>query len=172
MTIGADGSWSYQLDDDDLDTQALIGNGMEVFTYTIVDPQAASATATLTLTVQGMADGIFTTGADTLDLNAFVNMAAGGWDGANNPTLTGTLSALGGNDVITLASSAPAAWSGLTTFSGGEGDDTIHVSTGYIGLDGGNGTDLVDFSGAAAGVVTTLDGTYEIGSTGALSLTV
>jgi VCBS repeat-containing protein len=170
LTIGADGTWSYQLDDADLDTQALIDNGTEVFTYTIVDPKGATATATLTLTVQGNADGIFTTGADTLDLNVFVNMAAGSWDGANNPTLTGTLSALGGNDVITLAGTKPAAWAGLTTFSGGEGDDTIRVSAGYIDLEGDSGTDLVDFGNAADGVVATLDGTYEIGSTGEMSL--
>ncbi|MBN8534562.1 MAG: VCBS domain-containing protein, partial [Rhizobiales bacterium] len=171
LTIGANGTWAYQLDDADFDTQALIGNGTEVFTYTIVDPQGATATATLTLTITGTADGIFTEAADTLDLNAFINLPAGGWDGINNPTLTGTLSALGGNDDITLASTAPTAWSGLTTFTGGEGDDTIRLSEGYIGLDGGNGTDLADFSSATDVVVATLDGTYEVGSSGAQALT-
>ncbi|QEM80331.1 VCBS domain-containing protein [Halomonas binhaiensis] len=59
LTINADGSYSYVLDNDNPQVQALrtAGNTLgEVFTYTVVDPAGSATTATLTITIEGRND--------------------------------------------------------------------------------------------------------------------
>ena len=50
--LGADGAWSYALDNADPDTNALEQGAaaMDVFSYTVTDEHGATDTATLTLT--------------------------------------------------------------------------------------------------------------------------
>src|SRR5690606_26912025 len=59
LTIGADGSYSYVLDNSNPAVNAL-NNGEtldEVFTYTLRDPDNATDMAQLTITIDGRTDG-------------------------------------------------------------------------------------------------------------------
>jgi VCBS repeat-containing protein len=58
FVINADGSWTYTLDNNDDDTQALGAGatGVKSIAYTITDASGASSTATLFITVQGTND--------------------------------------------------------------------------------------------------------------------
>lgn len=56
LLIGADGSYSYQVDGNNPAVKALVSGGTtldDVFTYTVRDGQGATATAVLTVTVRG-----------------------------------------------------------------------------------------------------------------------
>ena len=55
ITIGANGAYSYTLNNADLDTEALTAaiSGSEVFSYTVADPSGATSTSALTLTISG-----------------------------------------------------------------------------------------------------------------------
>ncbi|HTE81281.1 MAG TPA: DUF4082 domain-containing protein, partial [Reyranella sp.] len=58
LTIGANGAWSYALDNNDPDTQGLLAGqqATETFTYAVADSQGQSDTAQLVLTITGDAD--------------------------------------------------------------------------------------------------------------------
>ncbi|WP_052949711.1 VCBS domain-containing protein [Dyella japonica] len=59
VVVNADGSYSYQLDNDNADVQALrlpTDTLTEVFVYTVHDLAGATATATLTITIHGAND--------------------------------------------------------------------------------------------------------------------
>ncbi|QRM57315.1 VCBS domain-containing protein [Sinorhizobium sp. BG8] len=58
LTIHADGSYTYTLDDEDADTQALVKDAAasEVFTYTVKDAHGATSTADLTINITGAND--------------------------------------------------------------------------------------------------------------------
>src|SRR6185312_6930889 len=58
VTIAANGSYTYTLDNNDADTNAL-AQGASVtdqFSYTMVDANGATATSTLTITITGTND--------------------------------------------------------------------------------------------------------------------
>ncbi len=59
VTIAADGSWTYTLDNTDTDTQKLAQGQTvtEVFNYTVKDEHGATSTSTLTITITGTNDG-------------------------------------------------------------------------------------------------------------------
>ena len=58
LVLGADGLWTYTLDETDFDTVALApwGTVYDAFTYTMMDNGGATATADLTVTVEGAED--------------------------------------------------------------------------------------------------------------------
>src|SRR5205085_364787 len=58
LTLAANGSWSYALDNADPDTNALAqGQSVaDVFTYTIQDGTGATASSTLSITISGAND--------------------------------------------------------------------------------------------------------------------
>ncbi|MFZ6048989.1 VCBS domain-containing protein, partial [Pseudomonas sp. CR3202] len=58
LTLNADGSYSYQLDNDDLQTQGLAQGvaATDVFTYTVTDSAGVTAVATLTINITGSND--------------------------------------------------------------------------------------------------------------------
>ena len=58
VTIGADGSYTYTLDNADPDTQALAQGATvtDVFSYTVTDEFGATSTANLTITITGTND--------------------------------------------------------------------------------------------------------------------
>ncbi|MGQ7249723.1 VCBS domain-containing protein [Halomonas sp. V046] len=59
LTLDADGRYTYVVDNDNADVQALRTTGDtldEFFTYTLTDPLGASAEATLTITIEGRND--------------------------------------------------------------------------------------------------------------------
>ena len=70
IAIAADGSYSYTLNDTDADTQALAGGAAvnDVFTYTVRDAAGATATATISIAIQGANDGAVITGTASGDV--------------------------------------------------------------------------------------------------------
>ena len=58
LTLAADGSWTYALDNTDEDTNALAQGqaASDVFAYTIIDSQGATSTTTLTIGITGTND--------------------------------------------------------------------------------------------------------------------
>ncbi|MGV2099755.1 VCBS domain-containing protein [Rhizobium sp. 21-4511-3d] len=79
VTIGADGKWTYTLDNADKDTQALtVGEKVDdVFTYTMQDKYGASSTTTLTITITGTNDAPVVV-ADTNSVEA-AGVSPGNW---------------------------------------------------------------------------------------------
>ena len=137
LTINADGSYSYALDNARAITQALQqgATGVEHFTYLVADNHGLGDTAQLDLSIAGSYDaGDPLTGTDGRD------------------TLTGTaagetLKGLGGNDIL----------------NGLGGDDVLIGGTGADRLNGGDGNDTASYTDAASGVAASLtsgQGTY------------
>jgi VCBS repeat-containing protein len=58
ITVNANGTYNYTLNNTDPDTEALTAtiSGSEVFNYTVADPSGATSTSTLTLTIRGSND--------------------------------------------------------------------------------------------------------------------
>jgi VCBS repeat-containing protein len=67
LTLGANGQWTYSLDNADADTQALAQNepASDVFTYTVADAAGATSSTTLTINVTGTNDAPVITGGPT-----------------------------------------------------------------------------------------------------------
>jgi VCBS repeat-containing protein len=65
LTLLADGSWTYALDDTDPDTNALAEGQIatDVFSYTVSDANGATSSAALTITITGGNDAPVVTGA-------------------------------------------------------------------------------------------------------------
>ncbi|MEQ5821854.1 VCBS domain-containing protein, partial [Halomonas sp. SCS19] len=64
LTLNSDGSYTYQLDNDDPRVQALSGKETltETFAYTLTDADGDTSPATLTITVTGTDDGVSLSG--------------------------------------------------------------------------------------------------------------
>jgi VCBS repeat-containing protein len=92
LTLVADGTWTYALDNADPDTDALAQGeaATDSFTYTLEDANGATATTTLTIAITGTNDAATITG----DVTGAVT-EAGGIDNAipGIPTDTGDLNA-------------------------------------------------------------------------------
>src|SRR5207248_3227959 len=58
VTLGANGSWTYALNNADPDTQALTQgqSAQDVFTYTVTDTHGATSSSTLTINITGTND--------------------------------------------------------------------------------------------------------------------
>ncbi|MCJ8285857.1 Ig-like domain-containing protein [Halomonas sp.] len=67
LTLNSDGSYTYQLDNDDPRVQALSGKETltETFAYTLTDADGDTSPATLTITVTGTDDGVSLSGLAT-----------------------------------------------------------------------------------------------------------
>ena len=65
LTLGANGTWTYTLNDADPDTNALAQGQVvtDAFTYTMSDANGATSTAALTITITGGNDAPVVTGA-------------------------------------------------------------------------------------------------------------
>ena len=65
LTLGANGTWTYTLNDADPETNALAQGQVvtDAFTYTVSDANGASSTAALTITITGGNDAPVVTGA-------------------------------------------------------------------------------------------------------------
>ena len=102
LTLNSDGSYSYSPNNAAAIDLAPGQSASDVFTYTVSDPQSATATATLTFNITGIANIITgTAGDDTLTGTAAAD----------------TLDGLGGNDVL-------IGGAGADTLIGGSGADT------------------------------------------------
>ncbi|MEQ5767677.1 VCBS domain-containing protein [Halomonas sp. H33-56] len=117
LTLNSDGSYTYQLDNDDPRVQALSGKETltETFAYTLTDADGDTSPATLTITVTGTDDGVSLSGLASEGSDVSVSEAnlAGGSD-ADSSALTqpgsftftsadGVASVQVGNQSLTLA---------------------------------------------------------------------
>ncbi|MDB2438225.1 cadherin-like domain-containing protein, partial [Hellea sp.] len=152
------GEYVYALDNSNVDVQALVGGETltETFTFEVQDGNGGFASQTLTITINGRDDGIFTEQNDIVNLDDVA--ALYGEAGFNGNVLDG----LAGDDQVTLFSGEPGfdtAFAG-TTFMGGAGDDTILPINDFMNADGGAGSDTLDFSqlqDQTTGIIANLD---------------
>jgi VCBS repeat-containing protein len=119
-----DGKLVYAADADGFDLLLPGQHATDSFTYTMQDASGASSTATVQVTVNGIAP------------------AAPILGGNGNDTLTGTngntlISGGNGNDKV-------LGGSGADTIDGGNGNDTITAGDGIDLVTGGNGNDSID----------------------------
>jgi len=89
VTIAADGTWTYTLNNSDPDTNALAqgATATDVFTYTMQDTNGATSTTTLTITITGTNDAPIA----VADTNAGDAVVEAGVNGPGDPTATGNV---------------------------------------------------------------------------------
>jgi len=141
LTLNADGSYGYVLDQSSAALDALNDGGalQETFAYTITDGYR-QATSQLTVTINGHTDpSLFTAGDEAVDFNAVI---ASGYRAGTQ------YDALGGNDTIILpGNAAEAAEAGFvvgTTFHTGDGQNTVFGGGLNDIVIGGSGSDTID----------------------------
>ncbi len=118
-------------------------SGADSFTYQITDRDGDVHQATVTLTVDGVLDMVFTDGNDRIDLRGFEN------DPAVNRTWFedgNFLEALDGDDEVYLPNSGDplAGEYNNRTFDAGGGNDRVIGGTLNDRIDGGSGNDVLD----------------------------
>jgi VCBS repeat-containing protein len=112
LTLNGDGSYSYVAD-----TAAVLIQGqsaVDVFNYTVTDQAAASSTANLTITIQGLSGTVLAVDGNGSG-SAFDDVLTGGLN-------ADTISGFGGSDFITGGLGA------ANVLIGGAGDDIYVVS--------------------------------------------
>ena len=129
MTIAANGTWTYTLDNADHDTEALTQGQpvTDVFTYTMRDAKGATASATLIIDITGSND------APTLaDVNAGALTDTSINDGFAD--LTGALAGNdrdGGETASLTYAALNATDEPVTTVAGQLGSLTVNTNGGY-----------------------------------------
>ena len=122
----------YVADDDAFDALAPGATQVDRFSYTATDGAGLASTATVEVTVTGIADGIVRTGtifAETLN-------GTGGEDRLSGGLGDDTLNGLGGHDVL-------AGGLGADRLNGGDGNDVLFGDLGADTLSGGAGRDML-----------------------------
>jgi VCBS repeat-containing protein len=123
----------YVADNDAFDALAPGATQIDHFTYTVTDAAGLTSTATVNVTVTGIADGVTRNGtyfADTINGTAGEDRLWGG--GLGNDTLNG----LGGHDLL-------SGGIGNDKLDGGDGNDVLFGNLGDDTLRGGNGKDVL-----------------------------
>ncbi|MGP7735744.1 DUF5801 repeats-in-toxin domain-containing protein [Oceanimonas smirnovii] len=152
LTIKADGSYTYELDNNNLDVQGLTDTEMleEVFNYTLSDGDNDVSNANLTITINGSNDGVSVDVPDPTDpadpnypTENPDNPASPTWGSINDHVVfesgLSTGSAPNGNDVLVDSSLTLSALDGLDTITFTvNGTETILSSTVIEALDGNN----------------------------------
>jgi choice-of-anchor C domain-containing protein len=87
LTLNANGSWSYALDNNDSDTNALTqGQAVsDVFNYTMRDGEGLTSSSTLTINITGANDGAAIIGSYTGAVSEDGTLTAGGTLGVSDP---------------------------------------------------------------------------------------
>jgi len=126
LTLNADGTWTYTLDNADADTQALAAGAtaQDVFAYTLSDVHGATDNARLTITITGANDAPVA--------------VADGLSAALNTTTTYAASALLGNDIdvdtgATLSIASVTSGTGGTVALNGNGDVVFTPTSNFLG---------------------------------------
>jgi VCBS repeat-containing protein len=124
-------SLRYVADADAFDALATGATATDHFSYTVTDGHGLTSSATVTVTVTGVADGVTRIGGifgTTLTGTAGEDTLIGGLIGGN------TIDGLGGHDKI---------WGGTGNdiLRGGDGNDQLSGGLGSDSLDGGTGND-------------------------------
>ncbi|MBY6112816.1 VCBS domain-containing protein, partial [Halomonas sp. DP1Y21-3] len=193
LTLNSDGSYTYQLDNDDPRVQALSGTETltETFAYTLTDADGDTSPATLTITLTGTNDGVSLSGlaAGGSDVSVSEANLAGGSD-ADSGELTqlgsftfasadGVQSVQVGNQSLSLAqlqglsADSPVVVDteygslSLTGFAGDAAGGTVSYSYTLdtrVDNDSQDGADINGFTETVALVVTDDDGSAANGS--------
>jgi VCBS repeat-containing protein len=116
-------SLRYVADHDAFDALAPGQTAVDTFTYTVTDEGGLTSTATVSVTVTGVADGVAQNGGNGNDSLT----GTAGEDQLNGGNGNDVLSGLGGHDLL----------------NGGNGADTLHGGSGNDILIGENGNDLL-----------------------------
>ncbi|WP_141468290.1 PEP_CTERM-anchored TLD domain-containing protein, partial [Pelagimonas varians] len=141
LALASDGTWTYALDNDDPDTEAL-ENGdtaFEVFTYTVSDGNGGTDTATLTLEIAGSGDNVAPVAVDdtftvTEDTPTSLTPLGNDTDANNTPVVTQALSIVSINGVAATVGAVIATTNGsITIGAGGAVDYTPNAN--YSGAD-------------------------------------
>ncbi|MGJ8569716.1 MAG: tandem-95 repeat protein [Hoeflea sp.] len=143
-TTGGNINWEFNASDDLFD-YLKTGEAVQIqYVVEVSDGKGGIDTQTITVTVNGANDVLFTNNGETVDLTALT--AADAQDG-------NYLNAMNGNDVVTLPNAGDAlaseygagkvfnAGGGNDTVYGGDLDDTIAGGSGADNLFGGDGAD-------------------------------
>ncbi|HEX6376228.1 MAG TPA: cadherin domain-containing protein [Allosphingosinicella sp.] len=137
----------YVADHDAFDALAPGQSVVDTFTYTVTDGNGLTSTATVSMTVTGIADGVSLSGGNGSDTLT----GTGGEDTLNGGNGNDTLSGLGGHDVL-------LGGNGTDTLDGGDGNDLIAGGNGNDLLTGGSGADSFRFGrGGGNDVITDFD---------------
>lgn len=125
-------SLRYVADADVFDTLAPGATMVDQFTYTVTDGNGLTSTATVSVTVTGIADGV------TIFAGNGNNVVSGtsGEDRLDGGNGNDTLSGLDGHDWLT-------GGNGNDYLLGGTGNDRLDGENGNDQLDGGDGNDLL-----------------------------
>jgi VCBS repeat-containing protein len=180
LTIGADGSYTYTLDDTNFLTNALAQGqtGSDVFTYTISDPFGATATATITIeiigtndnpVISGVASGtaeedVILTATGTLTSADVDNGATATWSIQGSATGTyGSLALVGnsGEWVYTLNNGTDGVASAVQSLAEGQtvtDTFTVRVTDEFGGFD----EQLVSFTITGTNEGPTVDATNDV----------
>jgi hypothetical protein len=131
----------YVADHDSFDALAPGQTAVDTFTYTVTDAGGLTSTATVSVTVTGVADGVGQNGGNGDDT---MNGTAGEdrLDGGNgNDVLNG----LGGHDLLKGGNGSDSLYggSGNDILLGENGNDLLFGGDGRDVLAGGNGTDVL-----------------------------
>ncbi|PYG25458.1 VCBS repeat-containing protein, partial [Pelagimonas varians] len=141
LAIAADGTWTYRLNDADPDTEALGDGdtGIETFTYTMIDSNGGTDTATLTLEIAGSDDNAAPVAVDDTisldeDTSATLDLLGNDTDANNQPVVTQTLSVASINGTAATVGAVIATSHGsITIGAGGSVDYTPNDD--YSGAD-------------------------------------
>jgi VCBS repeat-containing protein len=172
LSLAANGSWTYTLNDADGDTNALAEGeaATDVFNYTIADESGATASSTLTINITGTNDGPVAV-ADTNGLDAVVEAGVGpgnapvAGDGSASGNVLGNDSDVDTGDSLTVTTtgiiqgtygSLSLAANGSWTYTLNNADgDTNALAQGEAAAEVFNYT-IADESGATASSTLTI----------------
>jgi VCBS repeat-containing protein len=156
-------SLRYVADHDAFDALAPGQTAVDTFTYTVTDSGGLTSTATVSVTVTGIADGIASNGGNGSD--SLVGTA--GEDRLDGGNGNDVLNGLGGHDLLFGGNGSDMLFggsgndillgeNGSDTLFGGEGRDVLAGGNGNDRLEGGAGADIFQF-GKGGGTDTVTD---------------
>jgi VCBS repeat-containing protein len=135
----------YVADNDAFDALAPGQTAVDHFAYTVTDGHGLTSTATVAVTVTGIADGVSLSGGNGSD----TLVGTGGEDRLDGGNGNDVLNGLGGHDLL-------LGGNGTDTLNGGSGNDVLAGGNGNDLLIGGSGADTFRF-GRGGGSDTILD---------------
>ncbi|MEM5495763.1 VCBS domain-containing protein, partial [Hoeflea sp. AS16] len=147
-TTGGSIKWTFDNSSDDLFDHLKAGDAPLVLEYVVevADGNGGIATQTITVTVNGANDVLFSNDGETVDLSAAGNLSAADAQDGNY------LNAMDGDDIVTLPNAGdPLAgeYGTGTVFDAGAGNDTVNGGNLNDSISGGAGEDAL-YGGSGA----------------------
>ncbi|WP_417417011.1 VCBS domain-containing protein [Hoeflea sp.] len=147
-TTGGSIKWTFDNSSDDLFDHLKAGDAPLVLEYVVevADGNGGTATQTITVTVNGANDVLFSNDGETVDLSAAGGLTAADAQDGNY------LNAMDGDDIVTLPNAGdPLAgeYGTGTVFDAGAGNDTVNGGNLNDSISGGAGEDAL-YGGSGA----------------------